>query len=77
VVLEKPQEFRLHVERQVADLVEEERSAGSRSYQSGLVRDRAREAAAAVAEELAVGKIASRGGAVVGRNIAALRCEPT
>ena len=41
-LLEKPQQFRLDVERQVADFVEEERAAERRPQHAGLVGDRAR-----------------------------------
>ena len=49
-LLEKSQQLRLHVERQVADLVEEQRAAGGAANQAGLVGNSAGEAAAPVAE---------------------------
>ena len=66
-LLEEPQQLRLHVERQVADLVEEERAADRGPQHAGLIGDRAGEAAAAVAEQLAVGQLARRARAVVGQ----------
>jgi len=65
VLLEEAQEFRLDVQRQIADLVEKQRAAGRRADQPGLIRDRAGETAAPVAEQLTVGEIASGGRAVV------------
>jgi len=36
-LFEEPQQLRLHVHRQVADLVEEERASGRRSNQARLI----------------------------------------
>ena len=65
-LLEEAQELRLDVERQVADLVEEDRAAGRGADDARLIGDRAGEAAAPVPEQLAVGQLARRAGAVVG-----------
>ena len=51
--LDQAQELHLHDERQVRHLVEEERAAFRGLHEAELVGDRAGEAAAAVAEELA------------------------
>lgn len=40
-LLEKSQQLRLDVQRQVADFIEEQRAAGGRANQAGLIRDRA------------------------------------
>src|SRR5438876_7377785 len=64
-MLEKPQQLGLHVERQVANLVEEQRAAGRRSHKAELIRYRSGEAASPMTEQLAVGQLAPRGGAVV------------
>src|SRR5439155_6417813 len=53
VLLEEAQELRLQLERQLADLVEEERPAFRRLDASRLVLERAGERALHVAEELA------------------------
>ena len=58
---------------QVADLVEEERAADGGPQHAGLIRDGAGEAAAAVAEQLAVGQLPRGAGAVVGQEHV-LRC---
>ena len=63
--LEEAQQLGLDVDRQVADFVEEERAARRRAHQTGLIGNRSRKAAAAMAEQLAVGEIASRRRAVV------------
>ena len=65
VLFEEAQQLGLHVERQVADLVEKERAGISRSHQPRLVGHRAGERAAAMAEQLTVGQVAAGGGAVV------------
>ena len=65
-LLEKAQQLRLNVERQVADLVEEQRAARGSADEALLIRDRAREAAAPMSEQLAVGQVALRRRAVVG-----------
>ena len=66
-LFEEPQQLGLHVERQVADFVEEQRAAGRRAHQAGLIGHRAGERAAAVAEQLTVGELARGGRAVVGK----------
>ena len=66
-LLEEAQQFWLNVERQVADLVEEQRAADGRPQDARLIGYRAREAAAAMAEQLAVGELARGAGAVVGQ----------
>ena len=66
-LLEKTEQLRLDVERQVADFVQEQRAAGRGPNQARLIRHRAGERAAAMAEQLAVGQLARRGGAVVGQ----------
>src|SRR5881296_277979 len=53
-VLEGAQELRLEPERDLRDLVEEERTAFGGPEDAVVIRHRAREGAAAVAEELAV-----------------------
>ena len=65
LVLEKAEQLRLHVQREVSDFVEKECPAGGRSHEPGLIRDCAGEAAAPMSEQLAVGELASRGRAVV------------
>src|SRR5207245_4837736 len=65
LLLEKPQQLRLHVERQVANFVEEERTSGGGANEPLLIGDRTGKAAAPVAEQLAVGKVASCRRAVV------------
>src|SRR5438552_3883647 len=67
LVLEKPQQLGLDVEREVADLVEKQCAARRGSYETGLIGNGAREAAAPVAEQLAVRQLAARRGAVVGQ----------
>src|SRR6185503_12672038 len=56
-LLQESQQLRLDVERQVADLVEEQGAACRRSNESLLIADGAGETAAAVAEQLAIGEI--------------------
>src|SRR5205807_139259 len=63
-LLKEAQELRLKSERQVANLVEEERAALSRAYESFVIRVRARERALAVAEQEALDEFRRRGGAV-------------
>ena len=65
-LLEESKQLRLDVERQVADLIEEQRASDRRADQSLLIGDRAGEAAAAMPEQLTVGQIARRRRAVVG-----------
>ena len=66
MLLQKSQQLGLHVERQIADLVEEEGPARRRPHKPGLVGHRPGKAAAPMAEKLAVGEIAASGGAGVG-----------
>ena len=66
-LLEEAQQLGLHVERQVADFVEEQRAAGGGADQAGLIGHRAGERSAAMAEQLAVGELARGGRAVVGQ----------
>ena len=75
-LLEKTQQFRLHVEREVANFVEEQRSADRRPEHAGLVGDRAGETAAPMAEELAVGQLSRGARAVVGQEHAAAPRRP-
>ena len=63
-LFEKTQELGLDVERHVANLVEEERPARGRPDEALLVGHRTGEAAAPVAEQLAVGQLARHRGAV-------------
>src|SRR6187401_3029363 len=56
-LFQEAKEFRLDVERQVADFVEEQRASDSRANQPLLIGDRAREAAAAMSEQLAVSQL--------------------
>ncbi len=63
--LEKPQQLRLDVDREVADFVEEERASRRGAHKAWLVGHRAREASTPVAEELAIGQFPSRRRAVV------------
>src|SRR5215510_2812123 len=53
-LLEEAQQFRLDIERQVSDLVEEERASRCRTNEPLLIRDRASKAATAMPEQLAV-----------------------
>jgi hypothetical protein len=62
--LEEAQQLRLQIERDLADLVEQQRAAGGAADDAGELRDGAGEGAAAVAEELAVERVARHGGAV-------------
>ena len=64
-LLEKPQKLGLHVHRQIADLVQEQRGANRRAHESKLVVHRAGKTAAAMAEQLAVGQFARCRRAVV------------
>ena len=75
-LLEESQQLRLHVERQIADLVEKDRAADGGADHAGLVGHRAGEAAAPVAEQLAVGELAGRAGAVVGQEHRGAAGEP-
>src|SRR5262249_46310078 len=54
LLLEHPQELRLELEGNLADLVEEERPAVGHFEPADLLRDRPREGAALVTEELAL-----------------------
>ena len=56
LLLQHAQQLRLELERNVADLVEEERAAVGELEAADLLRDRAGERAALVAEELALEK---------------------
>src|SRR5512139_733804 len=62
--LDHTEELRLRLERHVADLVEEQRSALRRLHQTRLVGDRAGERAASIAEELALEQVRRNRGAV-------------
>src|SRR6266446_3814485 len=64
LLLKDAEELRLELERDVADLVEEERPAVCQLEASDPLRDRAREGAALVAEQLALEKARRDGGAV-------------
>ena len=64
MLLQDAQQLRLELERNVADLVEEERSAVGELEPADLLRDRAGERAALVAEELALEKPGGNRGAV-------------
>ncbi len=66
-VLQDPQQLRLHLERHVADFVEEDRPAVCRDEVPGPVLRRARERAADMTEELALEEIRGHGGAVLGQ----------
>src|SRR5438876_2269562 len=63
-LLEHPQQLRLQLERDVADLVEEERSAVGQLETADPLRDGPGESAALVAEELALEQPRRDGGAV-------------
>ena len=63
-VLQHAQELRLELERQLADLVEEERAAIGQLEAAGLRRVRAGEGAALVAEQLALDQRRRQRGAV-------------
>jgi len=63
LLLEDAEELRLELERDVADLVEEERPAVRQLEASDSLRDRARESATLVAEELALEEAGGDGGA--------------
>ncbi|HMV67769.1 MAG TPA: caspase family protein, partial [Myxococcota bacterium] len=66
-LLEEPEQFRLHVEWQVADLVEEERASGGGANQPGRVRHGAGERATSMAEQLAVSEVPPGCRAVIGQ----------
>ena len=70
-LLEKPEQFRLDVDGQVADFIEEQRAADRGPQDAGLIRHRARKAAAPMAKELTVSQFARRARAVVGQEHAA------
>ena len=63
-VLENPEELGLGLERQLGDLVQEERAAVSGGEEAGVSGLRTRERAAAMPEELALHQIARQGRAV-------------
>ena len=63
-LLERAQQLHLEVERQLADLVEEERALVGRLELAGPRRDGARERALHVAEELALDEVLGDGAAV-------------
>jgi hypothetical protein len=63
-MLEEPQEHGLGVERQLADLVEEHGAAIGQSEEALFPRDRARERATLVAEQLAQKQFPREGAAV-------------
>ena len=65
--LENPQQLGLHLERHVADLVQEERAAIGRHEMTIAVRHRSRERALLVPEELALEQVGGHGGAVLGQ----------
>jgi hypothetical protein len=64
--LEHAEQFRLHGERHLADLVEEDRAAARRFEEAAVILGRAGERAAAVAEELALEQGLGDRGAVDG-----------
>ena len=66
-LLQEPQQFRLHVERQVADFIEEQGAAGGGANQARLVGDGPGEGPTTVTEQLAVGEFAGGRSAVVGQ----------
>src|SRR5437868_1355722 len=55
--LEKPHKFRLNFEREISDLIKEQRSAVSGSGNTGIVRNRARKRTASMSEELTISKV--------------------
>src|SRR5204863_711263 len=63
-LLERAEELRLHVDRQLPDLVEEERAAARLDEQTRALRLRVGERAAGVSEELALEQRVRNGGAV-------------
>ena len=63
-LLERAKELHLHLDGDLADLVEEQRAAVRELEASGLARDRARERAALVAEELALDELLRDRGAI-------------
>src|SRR6516225_4480117 len=65
-VIEEAEQFGLEVEAHLADLVEEQRAAGSATDESELVAVGAGKGAAAVAEQLALEQLARNGRAVEG-----------
>src|SRR6185295_3274280 len=74
--LENAQQLRLHGQRQLADLVEEQRAAVGRLEQPRLVVGRAGERAAHVPEQLALEQRFDDGGAVDGDEaLAAARAQ--
>ncbi len=64
LLLDHTQQLHLHVQRQIADLVEEQCSALSRLHHAFLVRHSAGETAALVTEELALHQFSRNGAAV-------------
>src|SRR5438034_8727829 len=64
LLLEDPEELRLEVERDLADLVEEERAAMGHLEAPDLLRDGSGERAPLVAEELALQETRRDGGAI-------------
>src|SRR5678816_2671444 len=65
-LLQKSQQFRLDIKWKVADLVEKQRATGRSPNESVLIVDGAREAAATMAEQLAVRQVTLGCRAVVG-----------
>ena len=65
-LLQRAEELHLEVQRQLADLVEEERALVGRLELAGPRRDRAGEGALHVAEELALDQVLGDGAAVDG-----------
>src|SRR5439155_1381872 len=60
------QQLRLHVDGEIADLIEKQRPADGGADQAGLIGHGAGEAAAPMAEQLTIGEVAARRRAVVG-----------
>jgi hypothetical protein len=71
LLLDRTQELHLQVERQVADLVEEDRAAAGALEKPLLVVDRARERTTQMAEQLAFQEILGDGSAVHGQSAVA------
>jgi len=63
-LLKGAEELHLHLDRDLADLVEEQRAAVRELETAGFARDRARERAALVAEKLALDELLRNGRAI-------------
>src|SRR5205085_8335092 len=62
--LQESQELRLHVEWQIADFIQEQRSTGSRPNHALRIGNRSRNRATPIAEEITLRQLFRNGGAV-------------